>query len=186
MPSQPPFAVMQGHPVPPWNRYVSVHPFQNHRPSDVFLTSASSLPGATSIHLPPPVSYSSTSTTSAIKPILKVVYIFLFDFLPRQLYLSLLLGLPSLYFTRVARVFEDAELSKPDIKKMVHTTANEWEGRVVLMNWNNTPLLSPALLTFKRSWEEFVDSLMREWKTLNVVSVLLLSCVYLIVSPELI
>jgi hypothetical protein len=35
------------------------------------------------------------------------------------------------------------------------------------------PLMSVA--HFKSTWESFVDSIMREWKTLNIVSVLLLS-----------
>lgn len=39
------------------------------------------------------------------------------------------------------------------------------------------PLVSPALVRFKHSWEAFIDSLLREWKTLNVVSALLLSSV---------
>jgi hypothetical protein len=46
----------------------------------------------------------------------------------------------------------------------------------------NPPVVSPALMRFKYSWEMFVDSLLREWKTLNVVSALLLSCVSLLVS----
>ena len=41
------------------------------------------------------------------------------------------------------------------------------------------PLVSPALVRFKYSWEAFIDSLLREWKTLNLVSALLLSCVAL-------
>jgi hypothetical protein len=40
------------------------------------------------------------------------------------------------------------------------------------------PLVSPALVRFKNSWEAFIDSLLREWKTLNVVSALLLSYVH--------
>ncbi|KAG6894776.1 hypothetical protein C0992_004732 [Termitomyces sp. T32_za158] len=40
-----------------------------------------------------------------------------------------------------------------------------------------TPHVSPALIRFKNSWEVFVDSLIREWKTLNVVSALLLSAI---------
>jgi hypothetical protein len=113
--------------------------------------------------------------------IINAAYLFLFDSTPRELYLSFLFRLPSLYFARVARVFEDAELSKPDIKKMVSATAQEWEGPRVPSgwNWNNeSARLPPALLTFRRSWEEFIDSLMTEWKTLNLVSVLLLSCVH--------
>ncbi|KAH7875863.1 uncharacterized protein C8R40DRAFT_1044124 [Lentinula edodes] len=39
------------------------------------------------------------------------------------------------------------------------------------------PLVSSSLIRFKLSWEAFVDSLMREWKTLNVVSALLLSAI---------
>lgn len=41
------------------------------------------------------------------------------------------------------------------------------------------PAVSPALARFKNSWEAFIDSLMREWKTQNVVSALLLSSVVL-------
>lgn len=37
------------------------------------------------------------------------------------------------------------------------------------------PTVSPALARFKNSWEAFIDNLMREWKTQNVVSALLLS-----------
>jgi len=40
------------------------------------------------------------------------------------------------------------------------------------------PVVSPALIRFKHSWEVFIDSLLREWKTLNVVSALLLSYVF--------
>ena len=39
-------------------------------------------------------------------------------------------------------------------------------------DWN-PPAVSPAIARFKHSWEQFVDSLLREWKTLNLVSVLL-------------
>ncbi|KAF9530921.1 hypothetical protein CPB83DRAFT_809825 [Crepidotus variabilis] len=51
----------------------------------------------------------------------------------------------------------------------------------------NTPLpfpdewtpgsVPPALIRFKHSWEAFIDSLVREWKTLNVVSALLASAI---------
>jgi len=36
-------------------------------------------------------------------------------------------------------------------------------------------IVTPALRKFKQSWEMFIDSLLREWKTLNVVSALLAS-----------
>lgn len=40
------------------------------------------------------------------------------------------------------------------------------------------PAVSPALARFKNSWEEFIDSLLREWKTLNLVSALFCSFVF--------
>jgi hypothetical protein len=39
---------------------------------------------------------------------------------------------------------------------------------------------SPALIRFKFSWEAFIDLLLREWKTLNLVLALLTSCVALL------
>ncbi|KAL1679233.1 hypothetical protein EV122DRAFT_289766 [Schizophyllum commune] len=39
------------------------------------------------------------------------------------------------------------------------------------------PNVSPALARFKNNWEGFIDSLIREWKTLNLVSALLLSAI---------
>ncbi|KAF5374277.1 hypothetical protein D9758_004578 [Tetrapyrgos nigripes] len=203
------------------------------------------------------------------------------------IYLHLLLRLPSMYFSRVSRIFEDAEISKPEIRRMINSckggsrimahnnrnaTANAaasaqnqaqaqaqgTRSQPNLSNPNQTrpssrterererptstsfaanlaaaglgiaspfgpgrqsqpqtqtqthlspaaaslvdivngmdvdldavPLLplpeewsaqlvSPALMRFKMSWEGFVDSLMKEWKTLNVVSTLLLSAI---------
>lgn len=135
----------------------------------------------------------------------------------------MLLRLPAMYFTRVARVFEDAEVSKPDIQRMidaqggggiyilssssdtVHATAGSvgsdyglhepgvarsyggmtspphiaiMEALPVPDDWS-PPVVSPALIRFKHSWEAFIDSLMREWKTLNFVSALLLSYVFI-------
>jgi hypothetical protein len=40
---------------------------------------------------------------------------FIVDTLPRQVYLNFLLYLPAMYFSRVARTFEDAEVSKQEI-----------------------------------------------------------------------
>lgn len=115
---------------------------------------------------------------------------FFSDTLPRQLYLSLLLRLPAVYFSRVARIFEDAEVSRNDMQRIIEsnrpsklsTTSNQATNNVappVLPfpeDWT-PPAVSPALARFKSSWEDFVDSLIREWKTLNVVSALISSFV---------
>ncbi|KAI0059345.1 hypothetical protein BV25DRAFT_1860623 [Artomyces pyxidatus] len=110
-------------------------------------------------------------------------HVFLFDTFPRQLYLHTLMRLPSLYFSRVARIFEDAEVSRPDIQRMIDacvTVKDDGDHGPVRLpfpeDWN-PPHVSPALARFKYSWEAFVDTLVREWKTLNVVSALLLSAI---------
>ncbi|KAJ3505681.1 hypothetical protein NMY22_g17499 [Coprinellus aureogranulatus] len=54
-----------------------------------------------------------------IKTLLEDVRIFLMDTLLRQLYLNILLRLPAMYFGRVARIFEDAEVSRPEIQRMI-------------------------------------------------------------------
>ncbi|KAJ7755177.1 hypothetical protein B0H16DRAFT_1372162 [Mycena metata] len=127
---------------------------------------------------------------------------FFTDTLPRQVYLHLLLRLPSMYFSRVARIFEDAEVSRPDIERMIDAgiggdslemysppTASARESLAMSRTPSGThiPLpfpeewtpavVSPALVRFKHSWEDFIGSLIKEWKTLNVVSALLLSAI---------
>jgi hypothetical protein len=112
------------------------------------------------------------------------VHVLAFDTLPRQLYLHSQLRLPSLYFSRVARIFEDAAVSRPEIQRIIDAcesvgTENVQNGTTGIVlpfpeEWV-PPNVSPALARFKLSWESFVDALVREWKTLNVLSALLLS-----------
>lgn len=123
---------------------------------------------------PTPVSQSYAGTADTLKYVLA----FFVDTMPRQVYLHLLLRLPSLYFTRVTRIFEDAELSMPDIRRMAMSSTNDWKKdtmNVVQVNWNFDPsVMPPSFANLKASWENFIDSLLMEWKTLNIVSVLLL------------
>ncbi|KAJ7184755.1 hypothetical protein C8R46DRAFT_1343769 [Mycena filopes] len=100
----------------------------------------------------------------------------------RQLYLLLLLRLPVLYFSRVSRLIEDANLSMVDIRRMATAHADQWNDGTP-GSWPTTylpesALLSPRLHNFKHSWEALIDSLSREWKTQNVVSALMLTCVF--------
>lgn len=175
---------------------------------------------------------------SSVKDCARHAHVFIVDVLPRYIYLNLLLRLPALYFSRVARVFRDAEISRPDIERM--TEAGEYSilplpfdpqlddranssfqqlwhprhrtpeggrqhepvkdrGGPVHLNATAGPgmgtqagvaaatpphvpqevrplqIVTSALRKFKHSWEMFIDSLLREWKTLNVVSALLAS-----------
>ncbi|KAI5996536.1 hypothetical protein F5J12DRAFT_852910 [Pisolithus orientalis] len=123
---------------------------------------------------------------------------FITDTLPRQVYLHLMLRLPSLYFSRIARLFEEAEVSQPDIDRLLRAceaSNRTWDRRARMSPIPQTPNVyhhdhglpfsddwttanvGPALVRFKSSWESFIDSLLREWKTLNIVSALLLSAI---------
>lgn len=115
--------------------------------------------------------------------------------LPQELYMVFLLRLPRFYFSRVTKIFEDAELSTPDIIRIYTTTAQEWQERQLSRNgrrsrvdmarlpepsWGATAGsdisdITPAMATFKDSWESFIGSLLQEWNTLNIISALLSS-----------
>ena len=99
---------------------------------------------------------------------------FLLDTLPRQVYLNLMLRLPQLYFAHVIRIFEDAEMSMPEIKKMA-LGANNYLKDPTISKTLQSGFASPRYDNLSASWKAFIDSLMREWKTMNVISVLLLS-----------
>jgi len=100
--------------------------------------------------------------------------------LPAQIYVNLLLlRLPSLYFSRVARIFEEADMTLlPEIRRMALETAlqglkHEFEIQMAF----ESSSVPPAYKRLKSTWEFFIDSVMREWKTFNIISVLLLTYV---------
>jgi len=103
----------------------------------------------------------------------KMAVKFILGTLPSQIYLHILLRMPSLYFSRVARIFEEADLTLPEIKKMALETASEGKNHD-FHNLEATNVL-PQYKKLKQTWENFIDSVMREWKTFNIISVLLLS-----------
>ena len=100
------------------------------------------------------------------------IYAFVVDVIPRQIYLHLLLRLPYLYFSRVTRIFEEAEMTMPQIKQGILDAATQVKDPLHA-NWYETQNLPYGNL--EKTWGNFIDSLMREWKTLNIISVLLLS-----------
>ncbi|KAJ7869191.1 hypothetical protein B0H14DRAFT_2503648 [Mycena olivaceomarginata] len=147
---------------------------------------------SSALELPPPatsvIKYSKSSPLGMFIFIVPVA-LFLFDFVPRQLYLHLLLRIPSLYFSRVTRIFEDAQLSLPDIKRMARANADQWNTseNAIWQLSTQTPDQMPlprSLLHFRSSWESFIDSLMREWKTFNIISVLLMSAILTMLQIE--
>ncbi|KAG6915085.1 hypothetical protein DXG01_013532 [Tephrocybe rancida] len=117
-----------------------------------------------------PYAHRRTVLVALLVDFLNMSFGFLFSSLPRQVYLLFLLYLPSFYFSRVARIFDEAEMSMPEIENM----ALQAMGSITLqeLQWS-----SPASANLKGTWESFIESLLREWKTLNIISVLLLSLV---------
>jgi hypothetical protein len=111
---------------------------------------------------------------------LKVIASIVFDKVPRQLYLNALLHLPALYYSRVSRILDDAESAVSEVRKLYtpgpkHTIMREFVEEEKRKEEEERSQREVA--HFKSTWELFVDSIMREWKTLNIVSVLLLSYV---------
>lgn len=98
----------------------------------------------------------------------------------RQIYLYLLLGLPALYFSRMTKIFKDADMTMSEIKQMALEMPTLIEGKNqnarFLMPSGFEPSTPPARYeNLKYNWESLIDSLMREWKSFNIISVLLLS-----------
>jgi len=104
---------------------------------------------------------------------------FIVDSVIAQIYLWLLLRVPGCYYSRVSRIFTEARLSMPEIEQMALETAGE--GALPLFDpefEHLEPGKAPdQFLRLKSAWEEFIDSVMQEWKTCNIISVLLLSYV---------
>ncbi|KAF6743446.1 hypothetical protein DFP72DRAFT_126596 [Ephemerocybe angulata] len=140
---------------------------------------------------------SSTSDTAEVTWIAIALSLF-FDLVPRQVYLHLLLRFPALYFSRVTRIFRDANLGMGEIKKMAleavlnqddsENGAGKHMNQMLLYNGmflqnpqDNAPM---EYVNLRNSWQGFIDSLMREWKTLNIISVLLLSAILTILQID--
>lgn len=86
------------------------------------------------------------------------------SFLSVLLHLVLLYG-PALYTSRVSQALEDVETIKPVV--------------VSLYQGSDLPSTEQAdIVGFKAAWADFIDSLVREWESLNIITALLLACVH--------
>ncbi|KJA14576.1 hypothetical protein HYPSUDRAFT_49018 [Hypholoma sublateritium FD-334 SS-4] len=82
---------------------------------------------------------------------------FVGETLPRQIYLHFLLRLPSLYFSRVARIFEEADLTLPEIKRMALETASQGSGSANLNNFDALTLqagIMPVPPHISKRWKK--------------------------------
>ncbi|KAG8992089.1 hypothetical protein FRB94_012015 [Tulasnella sp. JGI-2019a] len=92
----------------------------------------------------------------------------------RQLYRHLLLRLPNLYHLRVWRIMSEA-LSHPELDDLMERQQFGTNFRISVVRM---PLVMPPdLVAFKNEWEGFINYLLEEWKTVNIVSALLLSAI---------
>lgn len=78
-------------------------------------------------------------------------------------------------------------MSMPEIKKMALEAASQWKDPV--RHLKKGIIFEPQAIShphadLQNSWQSFIDSLMREWKTLNIVSVLLLSAILTILQIQ--
>ena len=83
--------------------------------------------------------------------------------IPRFLYFSMLLFLPFFYRARVNQILRGVHLTEHEIASYYRSGRSRSHLRP--KHWENV----------KVSWSAFVDSVVKEWGTLNFVSVLLLS-----------
>lgn len=126
--------------------------------------------------LPPMPGLSDWERSPRVGAIVKDLLYHLLHTIPHQMYLLVLFRLPAAYFSRVARIFERADMSLPEIKRMVIEDAEK----------DYFPHLSHREDRHDRlisSWGAFVDSSAREWETFNVILVLLMSCVSIYYYP---
>ena len=112
---------------------------------------------------------------------LKIAGLF-FYVIPNAIYLGFLLGLPALYWSRVTRIFEEADLGIKEIKEIALTAvASRNKALIEQLNQGIIPSDLPAnrYKSLIKSWEEFIERLTKEYEVLNVITVLLLSYVLL-------
>jgi hypothetical protein len=113
---------------------------------------------------------------------------------PKEVYWAILLRIPPLYHSRVQRLLRDVNMGRDDIEAMVMEAMEMEQGLGLgesdkmfmleqgmlsreLVDAQKTGMPPPPLayINLRDSWKTFLDSLIREWKTLNMISVLLLS-----------
>ncbi|KAG8998103.1 hypothetical protein FRB90_012364 [Tulasnella sp. 427] len=107
-------------------------------------------------------------------PFFNAIYFWL-EYTVRQVYRHALLRLPSLYFRRVWRIIFEAQVTRAELNQIIQQRQLGTDFPIQVQ-WI-PPVVSPGLARFRNEWEEFIDNLLKEWKTFNVVSALLLSAI---------
>ncbi|KAH9479828.1 hypothetical protein JR316_0008423 [Psilocybe cubensis] len=142
-------------------------------------------------YIHPPSTPSISSNPSRKPGHIRSISNFVLKVLPAQIYLLFLLRVPSFYFSRVARIFEEADMSLPEIKKMVlEMMALDRgygfdDGRLQAMGAQEPEKAVPSKYRrLKLAWEGFVEDVVSEWKMFNVIAVVLLFVILTTIQIE--
>ncbi|KAF9479300.1 hypothetical protein BDN70DRAFT_878977 [Pholiota conissans] len=111
-----------------------------------------------------------------------VTWFFILKVIFSQIYFHMLLRIPSLYFSRVSWIFDEANLSLYELTEMALETSGGSDSKEKAQpsasaQTPDTPKVRPQYERLKNSWEAFIDSLIHEWETFNIVSVMLLTAI---------
>ncbi|KAH0582315.1 hypothetical protein H2248_010258 [Termitomyces sp. 'cryptogamus'] len=90
-----------------------------------------------------------------------------------KIYLPCLLYLPTLYVSRVDEILRGVQRSKPDIQRRIASDLRNIPHPSEPAPVGPWATNSKVIDDLVKSWEYLVDSLSREWETLNIISVLL-------------
>ncbi|KAJ3569976.1 hypothetical protein NP233_g4708 [Leucocoprinus birnbaumii] len=164
----------------PFNVAKSLQPTENLRRMTTVAPNGTSID---SFIQPPPLaadlergqqSLSSSMTSTPIVgaqskdlPLRLYIATFLTIIIPQQIYLHLLLRLPYMYHSRVTQILLDANLTLEQMKELTL-----WDSADGQLEPTNFPR---AYSRLKKNWESFIDNVLKEWKTLNIIAGLLLS-----------
>jgi len=108
------------------------------------------------------------------------------------LYLCFLLGLPLRYTSRVTKVSNQVNTSMAEIKNSVLEISAAQSGDSgqtlrfpgPLTSFHSRDAPMPLHEDLKHAWDSFIDSLMQEWRMLNVISILVLSAIVAILQIQ--
>jgi len=114
---------------------------------------------------------------------LEFALVFLTDSLFSQIYMQLLLRLPSHYFDRVDRLSRDANMALKEILDLAVESnmkcGDDFQTQILDLGQHSSSTivdpdsLPPAYRQLTVRWSCFIDDLLEEWRTLNIVSALL-------------
>ncbi|RDB16364.1 hypothetical protein Hypma_002736 [Hypsizygus marmoreus] len=92
-------------------------------------------------------------------------------------YLLLLLRLPLFYRTRVILILNEVHFTKKELIKTAISNLAKQQQRFQPHQTYSAYSVDSAKLGLKKTWEDFIDSLIREWKINNIISILLVTAI---------